>query len=157
MALKFREAFYVFCLVMLTAWLSKYFVQFGLVPFYDLLDVPAVTPDKNYFTYVWNGLYVLLFFSFYLALTRLQTLEQLYDVNTLFVMSFFIQILWTFSFFYLQMPWVAGIVIVLLDLIALMLVHTLWDVSKASAWFFLPYLLWLFFATYLNMFIVIMN
>ena len=157
MALRFRAGFYVFCLVLLTSWLCKYFVQFGLVPFYDLLDVPTVTPDKNYFAYIWNALYVLLFLSFYFALIRLQTLEQFYDTNTLFVTSFFIQILWTFSFFYLQMPWVAGIVIVLLDLIALMLVHTLWGFSKISAWLFLPYLMWLIFATYVNAYIVFMN
>lgn len=157
MLLKFREGFYVFCMVMLTAWLCKYFVQFGLVPFYDLLDVPQTTPDKRYFVYIWNILYGLLFLSFYLGLVKLKTLEQLYDVNSLFVISFFIQVLWTFSFFYLQITWVAGIVIVLLDLIALMLLHTLWDISKAAAWLFVPYLLWLFFATYLNVFIVIMN
>jgi len=157
MLIKFRIGLYAFSLVALTAWISKYFVNIGLVPFYDLLDVPEPTPDKRYFRHIWNVLYVLLFLSFYIALVKFETLEQFYDLNTLFVSSLFVQILWTFSFFYMQMIGVSSVVIVLLDLIAVMLIHTLWGISKASAWLFMPYLVWLFFATYLNISIVIMN
>lgn len=157
MLIKFRIGLYVFSLVALTAWICKYFVHFGLVPFYDLLDVPEATPDKHYFAYIWNGLYVLLFFSFYIALMKFQTLEQFYDLNTLFVTSLFVQILWTFSFFYLQMTVVAAIVIVLLDLLSVMLIHTLWGISRAATWLFMPYVIWLFFATYLNISIVFLN
>lgn len=157
MLIKFRIGLYAFSLVALTAWISKYFVHIGLVPFYDLLDVPEITPDKHYFAYIWNVLYTLLFFSFYIALMRFQTLEQFYDLNTLFVTSLFVQILWTFSFFYLQMIAVSAIVIVLLDLIAIMLMHTLWEISKAATWLFVPYIIWLFFATYLNISIIFLN
>ena len=157
MLLRWREGVYAFSLVALTAWISKYFVHIGLIPFYDLLDVPEITPDKHYFTHIWNTLYVLLFLSFYIALARFQTLEQFYDLNSLFVTSLFVQILWTFSFFYLQMITVSAIVIVLLDLIAAMLIHTLWGISKASAWLFMPYVVWLLFATYLNVSIIFLN
>ena len=157
MLIKFRIGLYAFSLVALTAWISKYFVHIGLVPFYDLLDVPEATPNKHYFAYIWNVLYALLFFCFYVALNKFQTLEQFYDLNTLFVTSLFIQILWTFCFFYLQMTAAAAVVIVLLDLVAVMLVHTLWGISKVSAWLFVPYVIWLLFATYLNISIVFLN
>ena len=153
----FRNAIYAFLLILGTALLSQYLVNQGLVPFYDLLDVPEITPDKSYFRLVWNILYILLFFSFYTALSSKQTTEQFIDVNILFILQFFLQILWTFSFFYLQQLIASAAVILLLDVVAAMLLHTLFFINSWSFFLMLPYFIWLLFATYLNIFISYWN
>lgn len=157
MLIKLKLAFYSFILIFVTASITKYLVDFGLVPFYDLLDVPSVTPDKQYFRYIWNIIYILLFFGFYLALTSKQTDMQYYDLNSLFIMQLFLQILWTFCFFYIQHITAAALVIVLLNVVAALFMHTLFFINVWSFFLILPYFLWLLFATFLNIYIVFLN
>lgn len=157
MPIKFKLAFYSFLLVFVTAVITKYLVNFGLVPFYDLLNVPNLTPDKQYFRYIWNIIYVLLFLGFYLALISEQTKEQSTDLNTLFVMQLFLQILWTFCFFYIQHVTASALVIVLLDVVAALFMHTLFFINVRSFFLILPYFLWLLFATFLNIYIAFLN
>ncbi len=157
MLIKLKLAVYSFMLVFVTASITKYLVDFGLVPFYDLLDVPSVTPDKQYFRYIWNIIYVLLFIGFYLALISEQSDAQYTDLNTLFIMQLFLQILWTFCFFYVQHITASALVIVLLDIVAALFMHTLFFINVWSFFLILPYFLWLLFATFLNIYIVFLN
>lgn len=157
MALKISQALYSFVLVFITAWLTKYLVDMGIVPFYDTLSVPDITPDRHYFPYVWGIIYVLMFISFYLALISPKTSEQFYDINALFATQLFLQILWAFSFFFLHQLWASAVVIVLLDLAVALLMHSLFYVNLLSFALMLPYLFWILFATYLNIFIIFLN
>ena len=157
MIIKLKLAVYSFMLVFVTASVTKYLVDFGLVPFYDLLDVPAITPNKQYFRYIWNIIYVLLFFGFYWALISEQTDVQYADLNTLFIMQLFLQILWTFCFFYVQHITASAFVIVLLDIVTALFMHTLFFINLRSFFLILPYFLWLLFATFLNIYIIFLN
>ena len=100
MILKTQQLLYSFLLVFTTAAITKYLVNVGLIPFYDLLEKPAATPPHHYFRYVWNVIYVLLFIGFYVALRAKKNIEQAYDLHTLFILSLFLQVLWTYSFFF---------------------------------------------------------
>lgn len=157
MILRTQQFFYSFLLVFTTAVITKYLVNTGLVPFYDLLDKPAATPPHHYFRYIWNAIYVLLFIGFYIALTAKKSIEQAYDVHALFIMSLFLQVLWTYSFFYLQQLGLSVAVIIILDIVSALLMHTLLMISLSAFLLILPYFLWLMFATYLNVFIVFLN
>ena len=154
---KLQRALYCFITVFLTAYITKYLVNIGLVPFYDLLNIPLVTPNKSYFRYIWNIIYVLLFFGFYFALVSEQNDEQYYDLNALFIMQLFLQILWTFCFFYLHQIGASVLVILLLDIVAALFMHTLFFINVWSFFLILPYFLWLLFATFLNIYILYLN
>lgn len=157
MLIKFRYAFYSFFLIFMTATITSYFVQQGLIPFYDILDKPLYTPEHQYFRYIWCVIYILLFMGYYLALNAKKDLEQTLDLNTLFMMQLFLQILWAFSFFYMQQIVVSAIVIVLLDIVVALLLHTLLFIHRGAFLCFLPYFLWLLFASYLNIFMIFLN
>ena len=128
-----------------------------MISFYDTLDIPPGTPENYYFSYAWSGIYVLLFLSFYIVLRSRKTLEQFEDANALFVSQLFLQILWTFSFFYMEQLTASAIVIVLLDIVTALMIHTFFFINKWAFALTIPYLLWLLFATYLNIFVVMLN
>ena len=86
-----------------------------------------------------------------------KTLEQFEDANALFVSQLFLQILWTFSFFYMEQLTASAIVIVLLDIVTALMMHTFFFINKWAFALTVPYLLWLLFATYLNIFVVMLN
>jgi len=157
MTFRIRDGLYSFLLVFATSVITKYLVDIGLIPFYDILEKPSITPDHHYFTYIWNTIYVLLFLGFYMALATPKNKDQTYDLNTLFILQLFLQIIWTFSFFYMQMIGLSVIVIILLDIIAALLMHTLFFINLSSFGLIAPYFLWLLFATYLNIFILFLN
>ena len=58
--------------------------------------------------------------------------------------------LWTPLFFGLRLPWAALVDIVILVLTLLALMVRFWRVNRLAAVLLLPYLLWVSFATYLN-------
>ena len=157
MILRIQQMLYSFLLVFITATITKYLVDTGLIPFYDLLEKPVITPHHHYFRYIWNGIYILLFVGFYLALRAQKSAEQASDLHALFVMSLFLQVLWTYSFFYLQQIGISVAVIIILDLVSALLMHTLLIISWPSFFLILPYFIWLLFATYLNVFIALLN
>ena len=75
----------------------------------------------------------------------------------LFALQLLFNVAWTFFFFTMRSSLLGFVsILVLLVLGVAYFLGTLW-LKRSSALFFLPYLLWLFFATYLNFYIVIYN
>jgi tryptophan-rich sensory protein len=157
MALKFIQGLYSFVLVLITWLTSKYFTDIGLDNFYETINISNVSPENSYFTIIWKGLYFLLFFSFYLILTSKKSIEQFDDVNTLFLSQLFLQILWCFSFFYMEQMLASAIVIILLVGVVMLMMHSFYYINKLSFWLCVPYIAWLLFASYLNIYIAVMN
>ena len=154
---KISNALYSFALVFITAVMAKFFTFAGLEYFYDSLIISPITPEKNYFSYIWMFNYFLLFMSFYIVLESKKSIEQFKEANYLFILLLFMQVLWTYSFFYMEQIVISAIVIVLLDIVAGLMLHTFFYINKWAFILLVPYLLWILFASYLNIFISMMN
>lgn len=154
---KFTYGIYSFFLIFLTSFLAHYFTEKGISAFYGSLALPQHTPENHYFSYAWALIYFLLFISFFLVLTAKATHRLRSEAHFLFVCQLFLQILWTFSFFYTELLTSSAIVIVLLDILVALMMHTFFFISKTAFILTVPYMLWLLFATYLNIFIVMLN
>jgi tryptophan-rich sensory protein len=154
---KISNALYSFALVFITAVSAKFFTFAGLDYFYDTLIISQLTPEQDYFSYIWLFNYFLLFLSFYIVLESKKSIEQFKEANYLFILLLFMQVLWTFSFFYMEQIVISAIVIVLLDIVAGLMLHTFFYINKWSFILLIPYLLWILFASYLNIFISMMN
>ena len=157
MALKISHGLYIFILLFIAAILNKYFVEIGLGNFYDSLNLPVGTTDNFYFILAWRFFYSVLFVSFYIVLQSKSDIEAYSDANALFIMQLFLQVLWCFSFFYLEQISVAAIIIIFYDaMVWLMLIAF----KKINFWAYIlliPYAAWLLFATYMNISIVFLN
>ena len=65
--------------------------------------------------------------------------------------------LWSILFFYLQSPTLGFINILLLDIALLLYMKRCYDIRKVAFWLNVPYMLWLIFATYLNLYVMVYN
>ena len=65
--------------------------------------------------------------------------------------------MWSISFFYLQNPLLGLINILLLDAAVFFYIYKSFDTFRASSILFIPYLLWICFASFLNMYILVNN
>ncbi len=157
MILKLAQGMYSFSLVIFTYISAKYFTDIGVDSFYETLNTSQATPENNYFTYIWKILYTLLFLSFYIVLSSKKSIEQYEDANVLFICQLFLQVLWCFSFFYMEQIIASAIVIFLLDILVLLMMHTFYHINKWAFYLLIPYLLWILFASFLNINIAIIN
>ncbi len=142
-------------LCLLVGWLSSLLNASPIDTWYPMLEKSSFTPPDYVFPIVWGVLYVLIGISVGL-------LYNVHDISKrplllLFALQLLFNVSWNFFFFFMQSP-ILGFanLLVLIALGMAYFVGTFW-VKRSAALFFLPYLLWIFFATYLNFYIVAYN
>lgn len=156
----FQKPFYNFLyslfLVMVTAGFCSYFNRVGMENFYSSINLSSLTPPNIIFPIVWVVLYALLVFAFDLVLNSGQK-EHIRSAATLFTLNLFLQVLWTFVFFYNAYFFSGFIVLVILDFATALLIWQFYTVNRLAGLITIPYFVWLLFATYLNWAVVILN
>ncbi len=137
-------------------YLSSLFQKESLIEWYPTLEHSIFTPPSFVFAIVWGILYGLLGISTFFAFKSARKNEK---TNVLFI--FFGQLcfnlLWSIFFFGMKVPFLAFIEILFLIVITIIMMKLYKKFSFASYCLLFPYLLWLIFASYLNLVIVLKN
>lgn len=121
--------------------------------FYDTLVKPWLAPPKWLFPIVWPILYLLMWISYYLV--RKYTDNK--TVRDIYYIQLFLNLMWSILFFIFEQLFLSSIWIIFLDLIVIVMISLFNKINKISSYLQIPYLLWLLFATYLNISICILN
>ncbi len=126
----------------------------GLVDWYPSLVKPFFTPPNWLFAPAWTLLFVLMGLSAFLVFVK----KNRFDSGLiLFLIQLVFNFGWSFLFFFLKNPFIAFLEITLLWLLILLTLISFWRVSKTAGWLFVPYLIWVSFASMLNLAIVLLN
>ena len=115
---------------------------------YLTLNKSQLNPPSYIFGLVWPILYILMMVS------ALLTYRKVFSV---FLIQLIFNAAWSWLFFRFQMPLVALFDIYILIIINIYLLYLMYKESKIGFLLFIPYVLWISFASYLNLFIVINN
>lgn len=122
--------------------------------FYDTLIQPPLTPPAPVFPVVWTVLYALMGIAAYLVY---RSNGQNKDALLLYGAQLLVNFIWSIVFFRLEALWLSVAVILLLDVLLVLTIRAFHSVSKMAAYLMIPYLLWVLFATYLNIAIAVLN
>jgi len=115
---------------------------------YEELIKSPLNPPGYVFGIVWPILYLLMgIVSFFAA-------EKIWK---LFIIQLALNAAWSWIFFYYQLPIIALLDIALLMLVNAMILSNLKSFSRALFLLYLPYMLWLCFAAFLNVSIIYLN
>lgn len=124
---------------------------------FEGLQQPPFAPPGVLFPIVWTILYALMGIASYLIYTSGKDPEEVSSALTVYGVQLVVNFLWpivffrfgwyTFAFFWLILLWVLVIYTILL----------FYRISKPAAWLMVPYLVWLTYAAYLNLGIVLLN
>ena len=117
-------------------------------PWYQGLIKSNLNPPGYVFGIVWPILYILM------SIAAFRTFN---NTKNLFLTQLLFNALWSWLFFAFQMPFVALLDIWLLIYLNIKINLKMFYQDKLSGFLFIPYVLWLFFASYLNLFIVLNN
>lgn len=122
---------------------------------YPYLNKPDLTPPNIVFPIAWSILYVLMGASIGLIMNS-NSRKKKYFVK-IFLLQLFLNFTWSISFFYFQSP-IAGLVnIVLLEIVIIYYALSVYPIRRLSTLLFVPYVLWVSFASYLNFYILLYN
>ena len=120
----------------------------GTDSWYLLLEKSELNPPSYIFGIVWPILYILMMVSAFLAHKK---------IFSIFITQLFFNAAWSWLFFRFQMPLIALLDIYLLIAINIYILNLMYKENKIAFFLFIPYVVWMSFASYLNLFIVINN
>ena len=121
---------------------------------YDTLNQPPLSPPSLLFPIVWTLLYVLMGISF--GILRDKHLDDS-DVKLIYYVQLIVNLLWPIAFFVLKWRLFAFIWILILDALVVVMIITFKRRNNLAAYLQIPYLVWVLFASYLNLGVYILN
>ena len=125
----------------------------GYMDYHDLVK-PTLSPPGIVFPIVWTIIYLLIGISYTLLKEKgkiPKETKQLYYIQLIF------NYLWTFIFFVFRLRLLSVLWIIILDILVILMTYQFYKQNKLSGILLIPYVLWLFFATYLNISIYFLN
>jgi len=124
---------------------------------YASLNKPFFTPPNWIFGPVWSIIYVLMGISMFLVWENGLDKEKSRIAILIFACQLAMNVFWSFAFFGFMAPVVALMTILVLWGLILLMIINFYHISKVAAYLNIPYLLWVSFATILNLAIVVLN
>ena len=115
---------------------------------YQNLNKSSLNPPGYIFGIVWPILYFLMSISAYRTFS---------SIKNLFYIQLILNTIWSWLFFSFHMPLISLIDINLLIFLNIFILFKMLKVDIFSGVIYLPYIMWLVFASYLNVFIVLYN
>ena len=127
----------------------------SLAVWYPSLSKSPLTPPNIFFPVVWTLLYISMGLSIGLIHTRPHPQKALLTV--LFAAQLAVNFAWSLVFFVFQQPLAGFWVIILLEALILWYAVRAYPVYRPSSVLFWPYIVWVGFAGYLNLYIALHN
>jgi tryptophan-rich sensory protein len=128
----------------------------NITGWYSTLQKPSFNPPNYLFGPVWTVLYILMGVSLFLIIKTPNT-EQRTTALIIFAAQLFLNFMWSFIFFYFKLTGVAAIEIVLIWISIVFMIFLFYKLSPGAAYLQIPYLLWVSFASVLNISIWYLN
>ena len=123
---------------------------------YDELIKPAFNPPSEIFAPVWTILYILIFISLMIYIFT-PAEQNKFRGYIYFTLQLVLNIIWTPIFFYYKNIVLALLIIISLDIFTYLTLRKFYSVSRVSGILLIPYLIWIIFATYLNVGFLLLN
>ncbi|TDE00867.1 TspO/MBR family protein [Flavobacterium hiemivividum] len=139
----------VTCLVI--GYFSGIVTQSAITDWYPTLIKPSFNPPNWIFAPVWSMLYVMMGVAAGLVWDRMDSNKEVVKkALIIFAIQLALNALWSYLFFGLHNPMLAGIEIIILWLVIYETYLQFSKINKIAAYLLLPYLAWVSFAMVLN-------
>ena len=121
---------------------------------YGELIKPALAPPGIVFPIVWTILYILMGISYGILESNGLTDS---DVDLIYCLQLFFNALWPIIFFALKWRFIAYLWILILIVLITLMIIKFYERNKLAGLLQIPYLIWVLFASYLNLSIFLLN
>ena len=121
---------------------------------YNSLQRPAFSPPSIAFPIVWTILYILMGLSY--GILKVRNLND-ENINFIYYLQLVVNALWSIVFFLFKWRLFSFIWILILDFLVIVLIIKFYEKNKAAGLIQIPYLIWIAFASYLNLAVYFLN
>lgn len=121
---------------------------------YNSLEKPFLAPPSITFPIVWTILYILMGVSYGILKSRKLTNSE---IDLIYYIQLGVNSLWSIFFFLIQWRLFSFIWIIILDILIIVMILKFYNKNKVAGLLQIPYLVWVLFASYLNIAIYILN
>lgn len=121
---------------------------------YNILVKPPLAPPSILFPIIWTILYILMGISY--GILKIDYKVNM-DVKFIYYIQLGVNALWSIFFFVFKLRLFSFIWILLLALLVLIMIIKFYQRNKVSGLLQVPYLLWVLFASYLNLGFYLLN
>jgi len=122
---------------------------------YQSIEKPFFTPPSWVFGPAWTVLYLMMGFAAFLIWKADHSLKKM--ALGIFAAQLVLNALWSPAFFGLESPILGLVIIIPLWVLILMCIKIFFLINKTAAYLMVPYILWVSFATLLNVSIWYLN
>lgn len=134
---------------------ASYFQSDSMKTWYPSLNKPKLTPPDIVFPIAWNIIYLCIGTS--IGLIAGSDLKRKGWFIRLFAVQLFFNFAWSILFFYFRSPLLGFLDILILDILVTVYTISSFKTKRVSSILFFPYIIWIYFATYLNGYILMYN
>ncbi|MBQ2840373.1 MAG: tryptophan-rich sensory protein [Oscillospiraceae bacterium] len=143
----------IFVLISLGVGALSAFITKDSMDIFDTVTKPPLAPPAVVFPIVWTILFILMGLGAARVYLKEPGSKALYIYGINLAVNFF----WSIIFFNMRAFGFAFIWLLLLIAVVVLMIISFFRIDKLAAYLQLPYLLWLLFAGYLNLFIYLAN
>ncbi|MCG8539380.1 MAG: tryptophan-rich sensory protein [Clostridia bacterium] len=136
--------------------LSSYFVMSTFEEYVELIK-PSFAPPASVFAPVWTVLYTLMGIASYRIWMYGTEREDVRSALFYYGLQLFFNFLWTIIFFGLGLRGLAYLEIILLLILIIVTTVRFYRIDEIAGYLFIPYVLWVAFASVVNLSIWLLN
>lgn len=124
---------------------------------YQTLRQPPLSPPGWLFPVAWTILYALMGVASYLIYQSAAAQREKKTALCFYTAQLLVNFSWSIVFFRFGAFHFSVAILLLLDLLVFLTIIQFYKIRKSAACLLIPYLLWLLFATYLNIGVAVLN
>lgn len=137
--------------------IGSFFTSSAIPAWYAALNKPFFNPPNWIFAPVWTILYVLMGIAMGMIENSKAEKKVKDTARGSFTAQLALNALWSVIFFGMKLPLVAFVEILILLAAIILTIKAFYKILPPAAYLLSPYVLWVSFASVLNLFIVILN
>lgn len=141
----------------LAGFIGSIFTTPAISTWYTSLAKPSFTPPNYIFGPVWSLLYLLMGVSAYLVWKKGFDKKKVKTALYVFFIQLALSSLWSILFFGFKSPTAALVEIIFLWFLVFLTIRKFYKISKTAGYLLIPYILWVTFASFLNLSIALLN
>jgi tryptophan-rich sensory protein len=135
------------------AWFTSQYVK----TWYVTLNKPSFNPPNWLFPPVWTTLFILMGIAAYLVWLKRKEVQYFTRTVAIYLIQLVLNVMWSFLFFYAHEIGLALFEIIALLLVIIINAMVFYKIDKTAGLLFIPYILWVGFATILTYSIFSLN
>lgn len=124
---------------------------------YPTLNKPSFNPPNWLFAPVWTSLYIIIGIAAYLVWIKRDKIEHFPRTVAIYIIQMILNLAWSFIFFYLHEIGFALFEIIFLLIMIVVNATVFYKIDKVAGLLFIPYIIWVSFASFLTYNIYILN